>query len=48
MCEWTFEQFDFLKLKLGVEVEMSEHPDQSWYDLVVWDKNENGIWEVKK
>jgi uracil-DNA glycosylase family 4 len=47
MCDWTFEQFDFLKMKLGVEVEMSSKPDQSWYDLVIWDKNENGIWEIK-
>jgi uracil-DNA glycosylase family 4 len=48
MTDWTFQQFPFLKKKLAVEVEMSPEPNQSWYDLVEWVKDENGIWKPKQ
>jgi uracil-DNA glycosylase family 4 len=47
MTDWTFKQFPFLKKKLAVEVEMTPEPNMSWYDLKVWDRDENGIWRIK-
>jgi uracil-DNA glycosylase family 4 len=44
MVEWTYKEFDFLKLPLGIEIEMSPEPNMSWYDLIIWNRDENGIW----
>jgi uracil-DNA glycosylase family 4 len=47
MTDRLNEKYDWIDIPLTVDTEVSPIGG-SWYDVQSWDKNENGIWEVKK